>query len=91
MKQIGKILATEKAPTTVDEFFFWTDKELIIKPFDVVKVNHIKDSITFGVVEEISHLTDNSSFLAGYISSDFGDVNYQQYTQRIGMNYVRAR
>ena len=91
MKQIGKIIATEKVPTTVDEFFFWTDKELIIKPFDVVKVNHIKSSITFGVVEEISHLTDNSSFLAGYISSDFGDVNYQQYTQRIGMNYVRAK
>ncbi|MCC7431148.1 ATP-binding protein [bacterium] len=91
MKQIGKIIATEKAPTTVDEFFFWTDKELIIKPFDVIRVNHIKNSITFGVVEEISHLTDNSSFLAGYISSDFGDVNYQQYTQRIGMNYVRAK
>lgn len=91
MKQIGKILATEKVPTTVDEFYFWTDKELIIKPFDVVKVNHIKNSITFGVVEEISHLTDNTSFLAGFISSDFGDVNYQQNTQRIGMNYVKAR
>lgn len=91
MKQIGKILATEKVPTTVDEFYFWTDKELIIKPFDVVKVNHIKSSITFGVVEEISHLTDNASFLAGFISSDFGDVNYQQNTQRIGMNYVKAR
>jgi DNA helicase HerA-like ATPase len=91
MKQIGKILATEKVPTTVDEFYFWTDKELIIKPFDVVKVNHIKNSVTFGVVEEISHLTDNASFLAGFISSDFGDVNYQQNTQRIGMNYVKAR
>lgn len=91
MKQIGKIIATEKVPTTVDEFFFWTDKELIIKPFDVVKVNHIKDSITFGVVEEISHLTDSPSFLAGYISSDFGDVNYNHYTQRIGMNYVHAK
>ena len=91
MKQIGKIIATEKVPTTVDEFYFWTDKELIIKPFDVVKVNHLKGSVTFGVVEEISHLTDNSSFLAGFISSDFGDVNYQQYTQRIGMTYVKAK
>lgn len=91
MKQIGKIIATEKVPTTVDEFYFWTDKELIIKPFDVVKVDHIKESITFGVVEEISHLTDNASFLAGFISSDFGDVNYKQNTQRIGMNYVKAR
>ena len=91
MKQIGKIIATEKVPTTVDEFFFWTDKELIIKPFDVVKVNHLKNSVTFGVVEEISHLTDSSSFLAGYISSDFGDVAASAYTQRIGMNYVKAK
>ena len=91
MIKIGKVLATEKVPTTVDEFFFWTDKELIIKPFDVVKVQHIKDSITFGVVEEISHLTDSSSFLAGFISSDFGDVSAEAYTQRIGMNYVKAK
>jgi len=91
MIKIGKVLATEKVPTTVDEFYFWTDKELIIKPFDVVKVNHIKNSTTFGVVEEISHLTDSNSFLAGYISSDFGDVSADSYTQRIGMNYVKAR
>lgn len=91
MKQIGKIIATEKVPTTVDEFFFWTDKELILKPFDVVKVTHVKNSVTFGVVEEISHLTDSNSFLAGYISSDFGEVSAQAYTQRIGMNYVKAK
>ncbi len=91
MKQIGKIVATEKVPTTVDEFFFWTDKELIIKPFDVVKVAHIKNSVTFGVVEEISHLTDSASSLAGFISSDFGDVSAKAYTQRIGMNYVKAK
>lgn len=91
MKQIGKIIATEKAPTTVDEFFFWTNTDRIIKPFDVVKVNHINNSVTFGVVEEISHLTDGASFLAGFISSDFGDVNAAAYTQRIGMNYVKAK
>jgi uncharacterized protein len=91
MIQIGKVLATEKVPTTVDVFYFWTDKELIINPFDVVKVEHIKDSVTFGVVEEISHLTDSSSFLAGFISSDFGDVSAKANTQRIGMNYVKAR
>lgn len=84
-------MATEKAPTTVDEFYFWTDKKLIIKPFDVIKVNHIKDSVTFGVVEEISHLTDSASSLAGFISSDFGDTEATVNTERIGMNYVKAR
>ena len=91
MKKIGKIIATEKLPTTVDEFYFWTDKERIIKPFDVVKVEHIKDSATFGVVEEISHYTDSPSSLAGYISSDFGSVDHKPNTERIGMNYVKAR
>lgn len=91
MKKIGKIIATEKVPTTVDEFFFWTDKYLVLKPFDVVKVEHIRNSVTFGVVEEISHLTDGASFLAGYISSDFGEVEAKSNTQRIGMNYVKAK
>ncbi|MBB4804798.1 DNA helicase HerA-like ATPase [Chryseobacterium defluvii] len=91
MKKIGKIIATEKVPTTIDEFFFWTDKHLVLKPFDVVKVEHIKNSVTFGVVEEISHLTDGASFLAGYISSDFGEVEAKSNSQRIGMNYVKAK
>jgi hypothetical protein len=91
LKVIGKITATEKMPTTVDDFYFWTDKELILKPFDVVKVSHLKESVTFGVVEEISHLTDSSSSLAGFISSDFGEVSSTSYTQRIGMNYVKAK
>jgi hypothetical protein len=91
MKKIGKIIATEKVPTTVDEFFFWTDKKLIIKPFDVIKVEHLNNSITFGVVEEISHLTDGASFLAGFISSDFGEVESKSNTNRIGMNYIKAR
>ena len=91
MKKIGKIIATEKVPTTVDYFFFWTDKERIIKPFDVIKVAHLNDSTTFGVVEEISHLTDGASFLAGYISSDFGEVEAKSYSNRIGMNYIKAR
>ncbi len=90
-KRIGKIVATEKMPTTVDDFYFWTDKERIIKPFDVVKVDHIRSSTTFGVVEEISHFTDSPSFLAGYISSDFGNVEHRANTERIGMNYVKAR
>ncbi len=90
-KRIGKVVATEKAPSTVDVFYFWTNKTLIIKPFDVIKVEHLKKSVTFGVVEEISHLTDSASSLAGFISSDFGDTESEVNTERIGMNYVKAR
>ena len=52
-KVIGKVLATEKNPSTMEEFYFWTKPELILNPFDVVKVEHIKSSVTYGVVEEI--------------------------------------
>lgn len=88
---IGKIAATEKSPTTIDDFYFWTSKDMILSPFDVIKVNHINNSITFGVIEEISHITDTASYLTSYISNDFGDLSTQPNTQRIGMNYVRAK
>lgn len=96
METIGRIIATEKQPSTIEEFTFWTRKDLKLKPFDVVVVDHIKDangedSKTFGIVEEISHMTDSPSALAGYISSDFGDVDAKTYTERIGMNYVKCK
>jgi len=89
-KLIGRILATEKAPTTMDKFTFWTDSDLKLHAFDIVKVQHIEGSFTFGVIENISHITDAQSFLTNYISSDFGDVSIDEPTLRIGMNYVEA-
>lgn len=89
-KLIGRILATEKNPTTMDKFTFWTEPDLKINAFDVVKVNHIDGSLTFGVVENISHITDAQSFLTNFISSDFGDVTVDEPTLRVGMNYVEA-
>lgn len=91
MDVIGKIIATEKQPSTIEDFTFWTKSDLKLKPFDVVAVEHIQNSKTFGVVEEISHMTDSPSALAGFISSDFGDVDSQSYTDRIGMNYVKCK
>lgn len=91
-KAIGKVSATEKYPSTIDEFYFWTDKKQILSPFDVVKVNHESGSITFGVVEEIYHITDAPSHFTSYISSDFGDIHEGiGNMNRLGMNYVKAR
>lgn len=88
---IGRILATEKCPTTIDDFTFWTDPELILNPFDIVKVEHVNNSYSYGVIEDISHITDAASFLTNFISSDFGDVESEENTLRIGMNYVKAK
>lgn len=90
-KVIGKVIATEKNPSTIDDFYFWTKQDMVLNPFDVVKVSHLNDSTSFGVIEEISHITDTANFLTDYISNDFGDVSTTEYTNRVGMNYVKAK
>lgn len=88
---IGRILATEKNPTTMDKFCFWTEQDRKLNAFDIVKVKHLDGSFTFGVIENISHITDATSFLTNFISSDFGDVNIEEPTFRVGMNYAEAK
>ena len=88
---IGRVLATEKKPTTIDDFTFWTDPELILHPFDIIKVQHVNNSFSYGVIEDIAHITDAASFLTNFISSDFGNVDAEENTLRVGMNYVSAK
>ena len=91
---IGKISATEKYPSTTDDFYFWTDKGEILSPFDIIKVKHLPNdtTITYGVIEEINHVTDAPSHFTSYISSDFGDTNENiGNMNRLGMNYVKAK
>ncbi|MHB1350285.1 MAG: ATP-binding protein [Desulfobulbaceae bacterium] len=90
-KLIGRVMATEKSPTTMDEFNFWTNSNLKLHAFDIVKVEHIEGSYTFGVIENISHITDAQSFLTNFISNDFGDVDSEEPTLRVGMNYAKAK
>lgn len=41
---IGRVLATEKNPTTMDKFNFWTNSDMKLHAFDIVKVEHIDKS-----------------------------------------------
>ena len=87
-KLIGRVLATEKSPTTMDEFNFWTNPGVKLNAFDIIMVERENGTKTFGVIESISHITDATSFLTNFISSDFGDVNAHEPTFRVGMNYA---
>lgn len=92
-KKIGKVSATEKNPTSNDEFIFWLDDESEVKPFDIIKAeNNIgnKKSITYAIVKDIYHLTDSAGHLSNYISSDFGDIEAPVMTQRVGVTYATA-
>jgi DNA helicase HerA-like ATPase len=88
---IGRVLATEKNPTTIDEFYFWTNSDTKLNAFDIVKVAREDGTDTYGVIESISHITDAASFLTNYISADFGNVDTIEPTYRIGMNYACAK
>lgn len=90
-KLIGRVIATEKNPTTIDEFYFWTNSDTKLNAFDIVKVEREDGTDTYGVIEGISHITDATSFLTNFISSDFGDVDIIEPTFRVGMNYAHAK
>lgn len=90
-QKIGRVAALENCPTTITQFTFWTSPDTMLSPFDVVKAEHINGSATFGQVEEISHITDSASFMSAFISNDFGQVDAEPPTERVGMNYVKAR
>ena len=87
---IGRVAATEKFPATMDRFYFWTDPDFRLNAFDVVKVQHLNGSFSFGTVENIYHITDAKNFLTSYISNDFGDTSIDAPTLRIGMNYIEV-
>jgi uncharacterized protein len=91
MTVIGKVSACEKYPATVDEFYFWLESEVIVRPFDIVKVSHYKDSITYGVIEEMTHFTDSPGHIASFVSSDFGDVSSQPETLRLGLTFAKCK
>lgn len=93
IKKLGKVSATEKNPSTIDDFYFWTKAGVILNPFDIVKVGHINGSTTYGAIESISHVTDSASHLSSFISSDFGDISETSdgNTDRLAFNYVHVR
>ena len=90
-KLIGKISATEKNPTTCDDFQFWISDDTILSPFDIVKVQNKYDkSITYGVVQDILHITDSAGHISNYVSSDFGDAESEPMTRRLSLSYAKV-
>ena len=91
MKIIGKVSATEKNPSTCDDFSFWLTDDTILSPFDIVRVHNQSDgSETYGVVQDILHITDSPSHISNYVSSDFGDAEAKPMTRRLGLSFAKC-
>lgn len=90
-KLIGRVSATEKYPSSCDNFQFWLADDAILSPFDIVRVENKTDgSITYGVVQDILHITDGTGHLSNYVSSDFGDVETIPMTRRLSLSYAKV-
>jgi len=87
---IGKTSAPEIAPNTVDEFSFWIAPGQIVNPFDFVSVDHVFGTRTIGIVKEMLAMTDAPSHLSNFVSSEFGKVDIEPSTVRIGTTVARA-
>jgi hypothetical protein len=90
---IGKVSATEKNPSSCEEFNFWLEDKQKVSPFDFIKVeNNIGDlkSTTYCVIEDILHITDSPGHLSNYISSDFGNVESKSRTRKLGLSYAKV-
>lgn len=93
---IGRVVATERHPTTSTSLKFWVDDNVNIRPFDIVRVQHISKeasrecSSSYAMITELEYLTDGTGFLASYVSSDFGDVEIQPRSERIGTTIAHA-
>lgn len=88
---IGRVTATENKPTTCDTVRFWVEDEVVIRPFDVVRIPHLADSQTYAIIQELSFITDSPGHLASYVSADFGDVAAEPLNRRLGTTIAEAR
>lgn len=90
-KLIGKVSATEKYPSSCDEFQFWLADDAILSHFDIVRVeNEADSSITYGIVQDIFHITDGTGHISNYVSSDFGNVEAIPTTRRLSLSYAKV-
>ncbi len=48
------------------------------------------NSVTYGVVQDILHITDGTGHISNYVSSDFGDVYALPMTRRLSLSYAKV-
>lgn len=57
-EDIGRTLASEKFPNSMDGFWFSIRQDVVLNPFDFVTVKHIFDTKTIGIVKELRALDE---------------------------------
>jgi len=92
---IGKVTATESHPTTCTSVSFWLKADVLVRPFDIVRIEHIggdggSKSYSYAMVRDMSYITDSVGHLANFVSSDFGDADAKPMNERLGTTVAEA-
>jgi len=87
---IGRASATEREPSSSEKFYFWLAPGQVVNPFDIIAVEQMEGSRTFGLVTNIRQITDAPSHLSNFISNDFGNVAEIANTLRQGANVAEV-
>ena len=90
-KDIGKTLASDRFPNTMDSFWFSINPDIIINPFDFVTVSHIFNTRTIGMVKELQALEDVGTAARVAIMANTGIENNPTKTIAIGMPVGAAK
>lgn len=69
---IGRAISTEREPNTTSHFFFWCSGDERRLQLGNIVAAVGPDDLTFGVITEMRSITDVQSFLADYLSHDYG-------------------
>lgn len=68
--EIGKTIASDKFPNTMDSFWFFLSEYVLINPFDFVTVEHLKSTKTIGIVKELQAIEDHDNYLFKHSITD---------------------
>ena len=92
---IGRVVATERDPTTTGRVRFWLTSDVHLKPFDFVRIVSPEDATRdtgyfYAIIHEIFQVSDEPSPLSGYISADFGKSTIAPRVSRVVTTYADA-
>src|SRR5918995_96749 len=90
-KDIGKTLASDRFPNTMDSFWFSINPDIIISPFDFVTVRHIFNTRTIGMVKELKATEDIGTAARVAVMANTGIENDPVKTISIGMPVGAAK
>lgn len=86
---IGRVVATEKMPSTDGRFVFLSSPDLMLNLSDIVKAEHHDGSYTYGVIEHIENISDAGSILEDFIANH-GNAESMEHRASVNRIFVKV-